>query len=822
MDDAPGDLGRGAAGSAVRGGRERRASPGLAARSRTRVHHRRSARRPLTASVAARRRHARIRALAGLVAAAACAGPPSRPPAHDAAAIDATPRADAARTDAARTDAARADAAAADAARPDAPPRADAGPCATAADGTPCDDGDACTQVDVCAAGVCAGTAPVVCESSACRAAGTCDPATGRCDAPPLPDGTACDDGSVCTAGDTCRAGTCEPGERVPPPGPPCSEGLCFAEVSAAAGIDWTGTTALTQRIGATAVFADVDGDGWLDALVGAEGGPPRLYRNRGDGTFADVTASAGLAAAAAGAPFMAAAAADYDNDGDVDLFLMRWGPNRLLANDGTGAFVDVTAAAGVAGDGAWTTAAAFGDFDGDGWLDLYVGNYVREVQFPTHVPEPNRLYRNRGDGTFEDVTAITGTAGAGTTLAVAWTDYDGDGDADLMVCNDFGAFIEPNRLYRNDGAGAFAEVAADEAADVAIYCMAIAPGDYDRDGDLDYYLANIGHNPLLARTPAGFVDRADAAGADVTHDACFTDLFATSWGAAFADFDDDGWLDLFVSNGYIPADESIANPVRAVNALLHHQGPSLTFADVAATAGVDDDGPGRAIAVGDYDRDGDLDVLQVTLERALLWRNDSPAAGGAIHLQPRGRASAADGIGLQVRADLAGGAVVVREVAAQTGYMATHERAAHLGLGAAPRAEVITFRWPSGAVHRWRRVPAGTRATVVEPWVTVAAVVPATAQVAPGTDATARVTLANRGAVPVDIAVTAELASADRTAAGAPVAVTVPAGGTAPADVRVAVPADWPAGAAELIARARDDAGARDDAAVAITVTVP
>ena len=694
----------------------------------------------------------------------------------------------------------------------------DAGACAALPDGASCDDGDACTQVDRCTAGACVGTTPILCEAQqTCRQPGTCEPATGDCGIVNVDDGTACDDTSICTDTDTCLAGVCIGGAVIDPPGDPCDDGICFTDVTAAAEITWAASPSGTRRIGAGAAWFDADGDGWVDLLLASEGGSPTLFRNDADGTFTDVTAGSGIPILTADDLLSAAAAADYDNDGDTDLYLYYDGPNQLFANNGDGTFVDVTDTAGVAGLPMWTTAAAFGDYDNDGHLDLYVGNYIQEKMFPDHTPYPNVLYRNNGDGTFTDVTVATGTAGAGTTLAAVWSDWDRDGDADLWVCNDFGSTIEPNRLYDNDGSGGFTEIGASVNADLEIYCMGIAVGDYDRDDDLDYYFTNLGRNVLLRNDGASFSDVTTAAGVELATDACFTDLFATSWGTAFHDLDSDGWLDLYVSNGHIPAAVEIDNPEKITNRLFRNRGDG-SFADISHTAAIDEDSVGRGVAFADYDQDGDIDFVQVNVDGAILYRNDSPAPGGYILLEPEGRLSNRDGLGLRVTAG-----TQLREVASQHGYQASSQRAVHLGLGTATESSTIQFEWPSGVVHQWLYVPTGTRARVVEPEATITSVTAFSAfdPVPVGAPVQVGVMMANYTSSALTVEVTATLRVPGLTpVSGAPDSAGVLPSSTSSAWVSVTVPAGVTAPTvAEVVATVTDAAGTRFERSASIIV---
>ncbi len=620
---------------------------------------------------------------------------------------------------------------------------------------------------------------PIVCPPiDQCHGPGIFDPVTGRCSEPPVPDDTPCDDGSICTDADACQAGACTGGIDIAPPGDLCDDGVCFTDIAPSGGIEFSSTAFMTSFMSAAGVLLDYDGDGALDVLLASESATPTLYRNLGDGTFEDVTSAAGIPVVLSSERLMGLSAADYDNDGDPDVYVTFRGPNRLWRNDG-GVFTDVTAEAGV-GDDRWSMSATFGDYDRDGFLDLYVGNYIDEKMFPFHDPQPNALYRNLGDGTFEDVTAALDVGGLGTTLAVAWTDYDADGQLDLIVCNDFGEFIEPNKLYDYDGA-TFTESSETLGTDIAFFCMGIAPGDYDRDGDMDYYFTNLGKNALLRNDGAAFADATDATGTAQHFDRCFTELFITSWSTGFGDFDNDGWLDLYVSNGHVPAARIIDNSRQTANALFHHDGAALTFTEISHTAGVDDGRIGRAAAFGDIDRDGDLDILQVNADgQAALYRNDSTVLGGSIVVDLHGRTSNRDGLGARL-AVTTPEATLIREATRTYGYLMASDPAVHVGIGAAPTADV-DIAWPSGIAQHLVAVPASTRVAAVEPAVTIASATPDMTAVSETAVIDVSVELINHTAAPVDVTVSATL---NGTTSG-PVAITVPAADVATTVVSV------------------------------------
>ncbi|MAG58092.1 MAG: hypothetical protein CMJ83_17540 [Planctomycetes bacterium] len=512
---------------------------------------------------------------------------------------------------------------------------------------------------------------------------------------------------------------------------------LQFTDVTQTAGISWIHFDPGNYQMGAACAFLDYDQDGWLDVLLAGAQGSCGLFRNQANGTFVDITLAAGLFLNPGGDYTMGAHVADYDNDGYPDIYFTRQGPNLLYRNNGNGTFTDVTTQAGV-GHGLWGTAAAFGDYDGDGDLDLYLGNDHNSGIPPNVTAQPNVLYRNEGNGTFTDVTAQTGVDGLGATLAVTWTDYDGDGDVDIMVGHDFGAEIQPNQLYRNDGPdlnGApgdwtFTDVSAAMGANIAIYCMGIAVADFDRDLDLDYYFTNHGQNVLLRNfVPGIFQDVTQIAG--VQNASYGFGGNAVGWGCGFFDFDNDGWEDLYVSNGFISSNY-IPSPPQIPNALFHHNGPALNFTDVAYYAGVDDGSIGRGVAFGDYDRDGDIDILQGNVGTPILFRNDSPAQGNFFRIAPRGRVGTRDGYHTRVQV-LAGGVTQFREVNPNTSFESSNENVAHFGVGPATFVERVSLQWPSGVTHQVHDLPVGLTIPAVEPVVTVDATSSAPPTIAEG-----------------------------------------------------------------------------------------
>ena len=523
----------------------------------------------------------------------------------------------------------------------------------------------------------------------------------------------------------------------------PSSAAIQFVDVTAEAGIDFRhingaeGAYHLPETLGAGGAFFDVDSDGDLDIYLVNSGywkdssatdeALSALYRNNGNGTFTDITVTAGVGNS--GNYGQGTACADYDNDGDVDLYVTNFGVNTLYRNNGDSTFTDVTVHAGV-GDPAWSSSACFLDYNRDGYLDLFVVNYL---VYSTDVPyrpcgedgvqtychpslyegAPDTLYRNNGDGTFMDVSQEAGVGGIGGLfhgkgLGVISADFNNDGAPDLYVAND----DTRNDFFYNNGDGTFSEISllagcAYSFNGVAQAGMGVATDDYNGDGWFDIFVTNLSYE-----TNALYRNNGDGTFTDVVYEAHLgkESYLFVGFGTGFLDADNDGWRDIFIANGHIIDNIEDTHDIltyRQRDQIFRNQGDS-TFQEVSASAGdyFQSTAVSRGALFGDYDNDGDVDMLVTQSNGPVtLLRNETGTQHNWVRIKTVGVISSRDGIGTRVILT-AGGHTQAQEVSRGASYLSSHDGRLHFGVGAHAVIDRLEVRWQSGVVQVFEHLP--------------------------------------------------------------------------------------------------------------------
>ncbi|HYN26323.1 MAG TPA: CRTAC1 family protein [Pyrinomonadaceae bacterium] len=522
------------------------------------------------------------------------------------------------------------------------------------------------------------------------------------------------------------------------------SHPIQFVDITRPAGITWNlralapGVKYLIETMGGGGGFIDYNQDGLLDIYlvcysqtpqpVGASKLRDVLYRNNGDGTFIDVTEKAGISNSMLG---MGLAVGDYDNDGWPDMYVTGYGASKLYRNTGKGTFVDVTAKAAVS-NSLWGTSTAFFDYDNDGYLDLYVCNYLKldlNEKLPCTFFEgkpycyiaqmkgsSSRLFRNNRNGTFADVSEKARIAIPGKGLGVIAVDYNNDGRIDIYQAND----TVGNFLFRNNGQGAFSEVAleAGVAYDPNGHArggMGVDAEDIDGDGNLEFFVTN-----FSAETNALFHNDGDGLFTETTHQLGLgqISLPMSGFGTRFFDYNNDGLVDLFVLNGHpfepinkISPETTYAEPPF----LFENTGKG--FRDVAADHGepLKRHYSGRGLALGDIDNDGDSDLLLINVgQPPVLLRNDGGNKNHWLGIKLVGAKSNRDGIGAKVTVKV-GGVRRTRQLLGGTSYCSASEMRMLFGLGATQKVDEVEVRWPSGQVSKMKNVEIKRYLTVKE-----------------------------------------------------------------------------------------------------------
>ncbi len=509
----------------------------------------------------------------------------------------------------------------------------------------------------------------------------------------------------------------------------------------------------LPEDMGSGAAWEDYDQDGWLDLFIVNFAGPINsekspsadskatctLYHNNGDGTFSDVSSTAGVDLKCWG---MAAAWGDYDNDHWPDLFISSYGGLHLFHNNGNGTFTAVTTQAGMDGyDGFWA-GATWGDYNTDGYLDLYVCGYVKynyqttletnkqyDVEVPASInpssfqPERNLLFQNTGKGTFHEVSVKAGVDNpTGRSLSATWVDLNSDGLPDIYVAND----VSDNVLYQNLGNGKFKEIS--HSALVADYrgAMGIAVGDWDHDQDYDMFITHwmaqenalysnlftqltSSDNPLLDMR---FMDEADRFGLGQIA------LDYIGWGTSFFDYNNDTWLDLFVSNGSTFQEKE--NPhllVPMSSQLFWNKGNRDGFFDVSIVSGevFKEKSVSRGAAFADYDNDGDMDVLVVNNGGPVqLYKNEGGNKNNWLEVHLIGVKSNSFGVGAKIRT-VSNGVIQVSQVGSQGPYCSQNSNVQHFGIAQNLQVDTLSIVWPSGTKQQFLNIQANQMITIQE-----------------------------------------------------------------------------------------------------------
>ncbi len=513
-----------------------------------------------------------------------------------------------------------------------------------------------------------------------------------------------------------------------------------FADITEAAGVRFKHSYGdyhmdnIVEAAGSGACVFDYNGDGLMDIYFvngrwqkGVNDNRGRdlrdklfnaLYRNNGDGTFTDVAAEAGVLGQ--GMAF-GVSAEDFDGDGDLDLYVQNYGPNEFFRNNGDGTFTDISTQSGLA-DPRWSLSAAWLDYNNDGLLDVYVCNYLEydEGKFRafyaaaghpgplSYHGQPDALYRNNGDGTFKDVTNEAGLFNPeGRGMSVMAADLNNDGFTDIYVTNDAGA----NDYFENTGKGTFADkgfelgLAFGEHGQ-GVSSMGPVIGDVDRNGLLDVFIPDMSYSTLLVNQGQFYEDWTTR-----TRLALACGQY-TGWGGAMFDYDNDGYLDLFVANGHA------LHEFTEEDLLLRNNGRSpLLFIDVSATSGpyFHEKYVGRGVACGDLDNDGDIDLVVCNLnDYAKVLRNDGGNRNNWLGVAVKKANGKTDAIGARVTVQ-AGSLRQIEDVVAVKGYLSQSDPRIHFGIGRPPRVDLVEIRWPGGRVQQLRDVKVNQILKVVE-----------------------------------------------------------------------------------------------------------
>ncbi|MBL4704993.1 MAG: VCBS repeat-containing protein [Flavobacteriales bacterium] len=503
-----------------------------------------------------------------------------------------------------------------------------------------------------------------------------------------------------------------------------------FTESSSALGINHSHLS--NSTMGGGVAVLDYNNDGWEDLFLTGGLRDDGLYKNNGNGTFSLATGLGDFNLD--NLESVGVITGDIDNDGYPEIFIttMWYQPNIFLYNNGDGTFTDISISSNVvsATDSNFSTSAAFGDINNDGYIDLYIGNYVYIASLLEdslgvpygydHTCSANSLFLNNGNLTFSEISNAAGVGDAGCALAITLTDFDNDNDVDILLANDFGSWVLPSALFENDYATSslFNDISVSSGTDFQMYGMGIAIADYDHDMDLDYYITNIGNQILMCNMGnSTFEDTANYA--NVRNEYLDT-VLTTGWGTAFFDINNDTYQDLFVAHGFIQLAGFFFNAEADPDKAYLNNGDG-TFSDITDSVSMGDTAQNRGLAYSDFNQDGLVDLIicpatndTTSPDHVDLYQNISIITNNYAQVKLVGTVSNRDAFGSHIQIYVNGDSWV-EEITGGSSHMSQNSSIAHFGLGSATIIDSLIITWPSGITEKKLNVAANQRYEFIE-----------------------------------------------------------------------------------------------------------